>query len=190
MLFVALMSCSVNLSAPLLSVFLLRDLGFSYASYMIVVTAAACTGFLFQGLWGKYGDLLGNMKALRVAGWGIAVIPVLWMFSRNLYYLFFVQCFAGAVWGGFNMLVLNFIMEAVTPEKRIRCISYFNVMNSVFILAGAMLGGVLIHHLPLLFGYSFLTLFLLSCLGRIAVMFFGSKFVREVRGQRMGEILS
>ena len=181
-LFVSLMSFSVNISAPLLPVFLLKNMEFSYASYMIVVTTAQLSGFLFQGLWGKFGDLEGNLHILKAAGWGIAVIPLLWMFSRDLTYLFFVQFFAGACWAGFNMLVLNFMMEAVSPQKRIRCIAYFNVMNSFFIFLGAICGGLLIHHLPPLAGYSFLTLFLVSCAGRIAVMHWVSPLIREVRG--------
>jgi MFS family permease len=175
------MSFSVNISAPLLHIFLLKNIGFSYASYMVVVTTATVSAFLSQGLWGKYGDLFGNWRALKVATWGIAMIPLLWMFSHHLAYLFFVQLAAGCFWGGFNLLVTNFIMEAVTPEKRIRCISYFNVMNSFAVLLGAVLGGMLIHHLPPLFGYSFLALFLVSFFARVGVMIFLARKVREVR---------
>ena len=180
-LYVSLFSLTVNFSSALLPVFLLNDLEMSYASYMIVVTAASVSAFFFQGVWGRYGDLGGNLKTLKIAAWGIAVIPVFWMFSHHVAYLFFVQLFAGACWGGFNLLVLNFIMEAVTPEKRIRCISYFNVMNSVATLVGAVLGGALIGHLPPLFGYPYLALFLLSGIARAFVMLSIARQVREVR---------
>lgn len=180
-LYVSLMSFAVNLSSPLLPIFLLKDLGFNYASYMVMVTTATLSGFLLQGLWGKAADRVGNLKMLKIATWGIASIPLFWMFSHHLAYLFFVQLMAGFFWGAFNLLVNNFIIEAVSPEKRIRCISYFNVMNSVAILLGAMLGGFLFPHLPALFGYSFLTLFLISCLGRFLVVLFVANKVREVR---------
>ncbi len=180
-LFVSLISFSVNLSAPLLTVFLLKDLGFSYAMYMALITGAAFANFMSQPLWGRYADRVGNAKAMKVAGWGIAVIPLFWMLSRDPLYLFIVQCFAGSVWGGFTLVMLNFIIDSVRPEKRIRCISYFNVMNSVFVFLGAVFGGLAIHRLPPLFGYSFLSLFLLSCFARTAVMVFLAKTVREVR---------
>ena len=175
------MSLSVNISAPLLTVFILKDLGFSYAVYMALITGAAFANFMTQQIWGHYGDRVGNAKAMKLAGWGIAVIPFFWLVSRNAAYLFVVQCFAGSVWGGFNLVLVNFIIESVSPEKRIRCISYFNVMNSLFVFLGAVLGGLAIHRLPALFGYSFLSLFLLSCVARLAVMAFLSKKVREVR---------
>lgn len=178
---VALMSCAVNLSAPLLAFFILKDLGHSYAAYMMIVTTAALSGFIFQGIWGKYGDLDGNLKILKVAGWGIAVTPLLWLVSRNLVFIFFVQVVAGAFWGGFNLLVTNFVLEALPPEKRIRGTSYFNAVNSFFIFVGSVAGGFLFHHLPPIAGYSYLTLFLLSCVGRILVVKFMIAKVKEVR---------
>ena len=148
---------------------------------MVVVTTAAFSGFLFMGVFGKYGDHFGNLKVIKIAGWGIALLPCLWLVSQNLIYVAVVQFFAGAVWGGFNLLILNFMMEAVSPEKRIRCISYFNVMNSVAVLTGAFVGSRLFHHLPALRGYSYLSLFLLSCVLRMTVMLFVAPLVREVR---------
>ncbi len=180
-LFASLMSFSVNMSASLFSVFLLKDIGFSYASYMVVMTTAALSGVIFQEMWGKYGDTHGNLRVLQITGWGIATVPALWLFSQHLGFAFFVQLVAGCFWGGFNLLINNFIMEAVSPEKRIRCISYFNVMNSFSVLIGSSLGGFLIHRLPNLCGYSFLTLFLISCVGRSLVMFFIASKVKEVR---------
>ena len=54
-------------------------------------------------------------------------------------------------------------------------------MNSFFVLIGSMLGGFLIHRLPRLFGYSFLALFLISCVSRALVMFFIAPKVKEIR---------
>ena len=180
-LFVSLMSFSVGVSAPLLAVFLLKDLNFNYAQYMGLVTIASMSGFLFQAQFGKTADRLGNLRVIRFAGWGIAIIPILWLVSHNLGYLFCVQFAAGAVWAGFNLLVSNFILEAVSREKHIRCISYFNIMNTGSIFIGAALGGLIVHKLPPLFGYSYLSLFLLSCVCRILVMSFMFPKIREVR---------
>lgn len=185
-LFISLMSFVVNISAPLLPVFLLKDLRFDYVNYMLVVTVASLSGFMFQSLWGKYADRLGNWNVLKTAGWGVSLIPLLWLFSQRIPYLVVVQLFAGASWGGFNLLMTNFIMEAVSPEKKIRCISYFNVVNTFSVFLGAALGGCLIHVIPPIFGYSFLTLFLISCVGRILVMSLSARSVREVREGRVG----
>ncbi len=185
-LFASLMSFSVNISASLFSVFLLQDLHFDYAAYMVIVTTAAVSGVVFQQLWGKYGDYFGNMRTMRVAGWGIATIPACWLISQSLGFGFFVQVLGGCFWGGFNLLLNNFMIEAVSPEKRIRCISYFNIMNSVAVFLGASFGGWFFHRLPAVRGYSFLALFLISCFLRTMVMIFVAPKVKEVRKNGLG----
>lgn len=180
-IFISAMNFSTNLSAPLLPVFLLKDMSFSYAAYMGLVTIASIAAFLFMTRFGHAADRSGNLAALKVAGWGVSLIPLCWMISRALPYLFFVQFAAGALWGGFNLLMTNFNMEALSPEKRIRGISYFNIMNSLSIFLGAVCGGFIVRFLPPLFGYSYLSLFLLSCVGRIAAMVLIFPKVREIR---------
>ena len=179
--FAAMITFSANFSGALLPAFLLKDLGFSYATFMMLVTSASLSGFVFQWYWGGSADVEGNVRAIKRAAWCIAVTPLLWMVSRDPAYLFFVQLFAGCVWGGFTMLTINFTLEAATPERKIRSLAYMNVTTSFSAFAGAVLGGLLLHHLPPLFGYSYLTLFLLSCFLRIAVMVFVAPKVRDVR---------
>jgi MFS family permease len=180
-LFVSLMSFAANISGPLLPIYLLKDLDLDYASYMIAVTTAGCSAFMFQGIWGYYGDRYGNLGVLKIAGWGIASIPLMWLFARDIFSIFLVQIVAGNFWGGFGLVLTHFMAEAVSPEKRIRCIAYFNVVNAVSTLVGASIGGLLFHRLPPLLGYSYLTLFMLSCLARLLVMIFVAGKVREVR---------
>jgi MFS family permease len=180
-LFVSLMTFAVNLSAPLLAPFILKDLGFGYAPFMAVVTSASLSAFIFQAWWGAYGDLTGNARMLKAAGWGITVIPLFWMVSRNFYWLLGVQFVAGCFWGGFTLLIVNFMLQALPPERRIRAMSYFNVMTSVAVVLGSVTGVLLLHHLPPLFGHSFLALFLISCFLRVVVMMTAARAVRETR---------
>ena len=180
-LLTSLMTFAVNISASLFSVFLLKELKFGYDAYMVIMTTASLSAVVFQQFWGKYGDLHGNLRTLRIVGWGISILPALWILSQDFWFAIAIQTMAGCFWGGFNLLMINFIMEAVSPEKRIRCISYFNVMNSAALLGGAALGGHMLPHLRPLRGYSFLTLFLLSCLARVVVMTFVAPKVKEVR---------
>ncbi len=179
--FVTLMMFSVNLSAPFLQPFILRDLGFGYGSFMAVVTAASISAFLFQGWWGAYGDLTGNVRMLKIAGWGIALMPLFWVVSRNFYWALGVQFVAGCFWGGFTLLTVNFMLEAVPPERRIRALAYFNVMSAAAVVCGSAAGAFLLHRLPPLFGHSFLTLILLSCFCRAVVMMTAARAVREAR---------
>ncbi|MFH0772629.1 MAG: MFS transporter [Candidatus Omnitrophota bacterium] len=172
---------SVNVSAPFFAVFMLSNLNFSYVTYTVVVTASSIATLLTMNIWGRHADITGNFKVIKLTSFFIPAVPVLWLFSHKIYYLILIQIFGGFVWAGFNLSVSNFIYDAVMPEKRTRCISYFNVINGSAICLGALTGGLLAKILPALFGYRLLTLFLLSGIMRSAFACVFLPMIKEVR---------
>ena len=105
----------------------------------------------------------------------------MWLFSHSLWYLLVIQVFGGFFWAGFNLCAINFIYDAVSPEKRTRCISYFNFINGFGMFAGALFGGYLIKVVPAYFGYQVMTIFLISGIVRALVAFVLSPRIHEVR---------
>jgi len=182
--FAALLTFSSYLAAPFFAAFLLRDLQFSYLSYMVLQVISAVAGLVALPLWGRHADAVGNVRVLRLSGFFACLIPLFWLVSRNVFYLALVQMFAGFAWSGFTLSATNFIYDAVTPQKRVRCISYFQVMNGAAIFMGASAGGFLATKLPLLQGYSLLSLFLLSGTCRLLGYFALFNRFREVRPSR------
>ncbi len=184
-LFNAVMTFTTFLSAPYASVFILRDLHFDYLSYMGIQVASVTSSLIAYPIWGKHADLVGNVKILKITGSLIPVIPVLWLaaplFHYNPIYFMMIEPFAGFVWGGFNLCSTNFIYDAVTPQKRVRCLSYFTLFNGISIFLGAALGGYLANHLPALFGFQLMSLFLFSCALRWIGYFTFSGLFKEVR---------
>jgi MFS family permease len=179
--FIGFMNFSVQIAAPFFSVYMLRDLKFDYLTYAVINMTTPLTMVLMMGRWGARADHVGNIKVMRFTSLFIPFIPILWVVSPNVIYLICVQVFAGFFWAGFNLSSSNFIYDAVSPEKRIRCIAYFNVVNGVAIFSGATLGGYLVRFLPPFLGYRILTLLLISGILRFiarSVLI----FVREVRG--------
>jgi MFS family permease len=131
-----------------------------------------------------HADAVGNARVLRLSGFFACMIPLLWLASRNVVYLACVQMLSGFVWSGFTLAASNFIYDAVTPSKRVRCISYFNVLNGIAIFSGAVFGGFLTTKLPPIQGHSLLTLFLISGACRLTVYFALFNRFREVRVSR------
>jgi MFS family permease len=169
------------LAAPFFAVFMLRDLQFSYLTYMALQVGSSLAALIALPLWGKHADLVGNVRVLRLSSFLAALIPMFWLFSQNPAYLVLVQIFAGFSWSGVTLSAGNFIYDAVTPQKRVRCIAYFNVINGVALFLGSSLGGFFASRLPPLFGHRLLALFALSCLCRITLYLLLSRSFREVR---------
>ena len=180
-LFVASMLFSGHLAAPYFSVYMLRDLQLNYFTYMVIHLAVAVGSLAALPVWGRNADVVGNARILKTTGWLVPVIPLLWLVSRDPAYLTLVEFFAGFVWGGFNLCAANFIYDAVTPEKRVRCLGYFNLISGVAIFSGAMIGGFLADRLPPLFGLPLMSLFLLSGLMRFTAMLWPWGRFHEVR---------
>jgi MFS family permease len=180
-LYVSSITFATMLAAPYFSVYMLQDLHFSYLTYMFIHMGAVLTGVFSFPLWGRHADAIGNAKVLKITGLCIPLIPLLWTFSSNLAYLFLIEIFAGFVWGGFNLCSVNFIYDAVSPGKRIRCLGYFSFINGIATFLGASLGGYLAERLPAYHGSKILTLFLISAALRYLSHFTLARHFKEVR---------
>lgn len=179
--FVSLVSFSVNVASPFFAVLMLEELKFSYLLYTFITLTATFTTYVTIGRWGRMADRIGNLKIIKFTAAFVGIIPLLWMISRNPLFLFFAQIFSGFMWAGFNLCSSNFIFDSVSSEKRTRCIAYFNAVNGVALCVGALLGVFLLPSLPPIFGYKILTLFLISAGLRIITGIFLPGRLKEVR---------
>lgn len=180
-IFAAGLSFCVNLSAPFFPVFMIRDLKFSYITYTVIIVTVAISQIFTVGRWGKIADRSGNIKIVRLTSLIIATLPFWWIINQNPVYLIFVQMVGGFAWSGFNLCATNFIYDAVTPQKRVRCIAYFNVFTGLALCLGALAGGSLAAVLPEVLGYKLLCLFLISGTLRFLAIFLFSGKIKEVR---------
>jgi MFS family permease len=146
--FIGAINFCVAFSAPYFALFMLRDLKFSYIEFMAVTAVVTITQFLTFRYWGELSDRFGNKKILNLCGCGVAVVPVLWLVSHQILYLFLIQVFSGLVWSGFSLASGNFLFDAVSPPKRARCVAYQGLINGVFFFLGSSAGGYVAGHMP------------------------------------------
>lgn len=180
-LFVAGINFGTYFASPFFPLYMLRDLKMDYFSYTVVFITSPLVMLLMMRVWGRQADIVGNIKVLKLTGAFLPFIPITWLFGHKLWYLLVIQVFGGFFWAGFNLCALNFIYDAVTPEKRPRCISYFNVLNGIGIFSGALLGGYLFKIVPNWFGYKVMTIFLISGTIRALVVYVLAPRIKEVR---------
>lgn len=141
--FFSIMQFSVAIGSPFFSIYLLRDLGYSYIEFMLLAASTVFMQFLTLYRWGRISDVFGNRVILSLCGSLIPLVPFLWLFSHNFYYLLIVQAFSGVIWAGFSLGASNFLYDLIPPGKRATYMAAHNVLASVGIFAGAILGGVI-----------------------------------------------
>lgn len=179
--FTASITFATYLSAPFFTVFILRDLQLSYLTYMALQVCSSFASLVALPLWGKHADWVGNARVLRLSSFFAAMVPAFWLISWDPAYLMLIQIWAGFSWSGVTLSAANFIYDAVTPQKRVRCIAYFNVINGAAMFLGSSIGGFLASRLPPLFGYNLVSLFVLSCFCRLLFHLLLSHSFHEVR---------
>ncbi|MDH5344522.1 MAG: MFS transporter, partial [Gammaproteobacteria bacterium] len=192
-IFFALMQFGVAIASPFFTVYLLRDLGFSYLEFTLNSGASIFTQFLTLSQWGRISDVFGNRRIMTVTGLFIPLMPILWTVSTDVWYLIAIQALSGFSWAGFTLAAGNFVYDLIAPNRRATYLAIHNVLANVGIFAGAILGGFLATVLPteaLLFGttYAWLSplygVFVISTLVRGGVAALLLPKLREVRNVR------
>ncbi|MFA5261407.1 MAG: MFS transporter [Candidatus Omnitrophota bacterium] len=180
-LFVACVNFCVNLAAPYFAVLMLQDLKFNYLLFSLVNTLLLLTLYATVRRWGQHADRVGNIKVMKMIAPLFCCSPFLWILNQHPVFLVLVEMFSGFLWAVFNLCTSNFIMDAVKPEKRTRCVAYFTLITGTALAAGAMTGGYLISFLPPFFHNKIFTLFLISGALRLMVGLALPRHVKEVR---------
>ncbi|MDX1516688.1 MAG: MFS transporter [Woeseiaceae bacterium] len=191
--FFALMQFSVAVASPFFTVYMLRDLEFTYLQFTINSGTAVLAQFLTLTQWGRISDVFGNRRVLAATGIFIPLMPLLWTLSTDFWYLIAIQALSGFSWAGFTLAAGNFIYDLIQPNRRATYLAVHNVMAGLGIFSGALLGGYLGTALPSsasLFGMSLSWLsplygvFVVSALLRALVVLLLLPRLREVRPVR------
>lgn len=194
-IYVAVTNLAINISAPFITVYLLRDLSLSYTDYSFAIASGFVTQLFVTRRWGSILEEVGSRRVLMISSIGFALTPFLWLFSGHLWWLCFVSGLRGMLAIGYQISVSTFIFDAVTPGKRARCAAYQSIVNNFSIVLGALFGGWIVSVVPRVDGLhtdsNILLLFALSgALNVITLAFLTSfKEVREVRHRPATSIL-
>lgn len=188
--FFAVMQFSVTIASPFFTLYMLRDLQYSYLMFMANTATSVLLQFLTLNVWGRISDRFGNRLILAGTGLIIPFLPMLWLVSTDFWYLIAVQSLAGVMWAGFSLSTGNFVYDLVPAPKRATYVAYHNVLMSIGVFFGASLGGWLGQHLPTrltlgslewTWGSPLLAVFLISGLMRLFCALLFIPHLREVR---------
>jgi MFS family permease len=173
------MNLAVQVAAPFFTPYLLNELKFDYLTFTIVTATSMIVKFLFMPGWGKIIDKFGARIVLKFTGYIIPIIPLLWLFGSNIYYLLGIQVLSGLVWGGFELATINFMFDSTPYEKRAAMIAYFNVLYGISNILGTLTGSM-IASFPII-GSGYLQVFLVSGILRFMIPLF---FVHKIKEER------
>jgi MFS family permease len=198
-LFVAGMQGAVAVSGPFFSVYMLRDLEYSYWQFSANTGTSILTQFFTLAIWGRICDRWGNRFVMVSSSLLMPLLPVLWLVSENPYYLMGVQVVSGIAWGGFALSTANYLYDLRPPRADFA--SYAAVqsgLSALGIFLGALLGGYLASQLdeirlwlPLILqpAHSVVLIFVVSSLLRLLIVLWFIPRSEELRVRRRPDLL-
>lgn len=179
-LYISVINFALYLAAPFFTAYMLKDLSFSYFRYTLLMGIIVIVKYLSMPIWGSISDSYGTRKVLSIGGFFISSIPILWLFSSNIWYLVLIQIFGGFVFAAYEISAVNFLYDATTPKTRVSLIAYNNVISGFALLFGSLFGALIINY-NFLFKSDYLFVFLVSGIIRfLAALYFIPK-LKEVR---------
>ncbi|VVB78561.1 Multidrug resistance protein MdtG [uncultured archaeon] len=181
-IFRALLTGAQYIAGSFFTVYMLKDLHFSYITLIIVNISATVFTLLCINWWGKFSDKYGNYQVLKITVILIGLCPITWLFNKNPIYLILVpQLLSGIGWGGFNLAASNYIFDCVTPQKRGLALSYADLLNGIGVFIGGLIGAILVVTIKTNLMNVLLIIFLISGICRLAVGFIMLPRIKEVK---------
>lgn len=145
--FVCSFAFACQFSGPYFTPYMLREMGFSYGAFMVVIG----TNFLGKALalpaLGRLGSRIGSLGLLWVGSLAIIPLALLWLPSASVPYLVSVQLVAGGCWAAYELAVAILFFDAVSAKERTGVVTAYNLGLAVATVAGAGAGGLLLRTL-------------------------------------------
>jgi len=140
LLYSALWSFAVNVSAPFFNLYLLGDLNIDVSVVTLYNSLGAGANLLMLIFWGRLADRIGNRPLMVTVGVLVALTPLLWLEAGTspifLWAWFpFLHMLGGATWAAIDLCSGN-LMMGVTPLRNQSL--YFAIAAAVPGITGAM----------------------------------------------------
>lgn len=180
-LFISMLYLVTYIASPFFAVYMLKELKFSYTTYMALNITSTIAALLFLPFWGRFSDKYGNKKTLVISSIFIPIFVIMWLFSKSPYYLAIPQFLGGLAWAGFDLATINFIYDNVSIKRRGLCIAYFHILIGIGVFLGAGIGGLIAQYITLPIMSIFLYIFLASAILRAAMALIFLPKIKEIR---------
>lgn len=165
-----LFGAAMTLTSTLVPIYLLRDLKMGYLPYILILLSGTIFSVITLNLWGKLSDTFGNYKIIALTSLLMPLTPVLYILSKNLFYLFVIPgLIGGTSWTAFVLVSKNFIYDNVKKEEIGKYVSYYNLFLGLGSFFGGIVGSILIAVIKTTWIKPIVFIFILGTLLRIII---------------------
>lgn len=180
---ITFLNFAVSLAGPFFSVYVIQKLGGSSLDVAIIAAIGALAGSLFFSTWGKLVDYLGRKTVMLGCIIPITLIPLVYVISNNVYWIYLYTVVANMSWAGFNLAAFAYLTDVVPSERGSYYISMYNFLTGLSTAVAPFIGGIIADMTSITF------VFLLSTMIRAFTFYFLDR-LEEKTGTRPTGILN
>jgi MFS family permease len=135
---------SVWIAAPYFTPYMLGPLGLDYLAFAALTGSAFVARVVALPALGRLAHRSGTRRLLWLGSLGIVPLPVLWLASDSLAWLFLLQIVGGVGWAAFELGTLLSFFEHIPQHARTSILSVYNFAYALAIVGGGAIGGVIL----------------------------------------------
>lgn len=163
------MYATAQIAGPFFTPFILGQLQYSYATYMLILATSILAKALSTPLLGRFAHRYGSRQLMIAGGVLMIPLPLFWLFSAAVPYLLCVQILAGVSWAAFELAIVLMSFDCIPASHRTSMLTAYNFGYAIASVAGSLVGGAILklcgeNHL------AYLVVFAVSAAGRLLTL--------------------
>jgi MFS family permease len=195
--YLAAWNLAVGVAGSFFSLHMLQNLRMGFLLIALHGATLATARVVAAPLWGRAIDRLGARPVLVTCSFGIAAIPLIWLFAspERLWPLAFDALGAGVLWGGHSLATFSLPLSVTPKRGRPHYLAAFSLTSGVSFSVATALAGALAGALPARFavgGHAFFSLQVLFAVTvplRLGAAFLALR-IREPAAAGVGALLA
>jgi MFS family permease len=170
--FINFLICSVifhfgwQMGWPMFSIYQIKYLGANEAWLTLINIASAIVMIFSYGYWRKVIHKKGNAFAMAFATLGMALTPLLYVWSKNLIVMTLVSTITGFFTPGTVTVLLNSLLEVSPSKNRAMFLGFHTTVVSISLCIAPLVGDVILSKTNI--QYTLVVVALLRLIGSIA----------------------
>ena len=142
--FLALFMFGVFLSAAFFTPYMLRTLGMDMATYAGLTAGSILSRAIAFPLMRPLAARIGLRGLLAASGFGVALVPLGWALTADLWLLLGIELLSGVVWAGVEFSSFQVLLQSAHPRCRVEFFSLANALSAALQLAGSLVGSAVL----------------------------------------------
>lgn len=145
MLYVGLFMFVTQMAGPFYAVYMIETLSVDFGTITWLITFATLASLFMLRIWGPISDQMGNKPILVVAGFGHALIPLIWVVAQgSVYYeaLALAHVLSGAIYCAILLAHVNILIKLSPETGRSFYIAAFNTVIGLSVAIAPIVGGI------------------------------------------------